>query len=364
MPLPATPTHRFPKNAHLHQFLFWAALAAVAAIIAFSIGGILFASLQLIILAIGGIVLLALEILAMWLNRRAKVTASVYIVCGAVGGYAILIALVAPDFLPVLLLGPVIILAIAQPLLDHASLRVISVSMALLAIIITSLSLYVKIFEPLPVTILNPLLIILVALSMPMLLILMWQNYDRVAKAYQQSEQSYRELQDIREHLEEEVTRRTSALQRALHTLEQQFAEQQQLRLALEQQREVIRGLSVPILPVTNEVLVMPLIGVVDRERLVDINQRALTAITETGASKLLIDITGVPVVDAEVASGLIKVFQAVRLLGGQVYLAGVRPEVAQSLVALTIDLHGIQTFATLQDALARALPAAKARVA
>lgn len=361
MLLPATTNHRFQGNAQLHQFLFWAALAAVAAIIAFSIGGILLASLQLIILAVGGMVLLALEILAMWLNRRAKVTASLYIVCGAVGGYALLIALVVPDFLPVLLFGPVIILATAQPLLDRASLRVIGAGMALLAMIITSLSLYIKIFEPLPATIVNPLLIVLVALSMPMLLILMWQNYDRLINAYQQSEQSNRALQAMRERLEEEVARRTSALQRALHTLEQQFAEQQQLRLALEQQREVIRRLSVPILPVTHEVLVMPLIGVVDRERLADINHRALTTIAQSGARKLLIDITGVPVVDEEVASGLIKVFQAVRLLGGQVYLAGVRPEVAQALVALNIDFHGIQTFATLQDALARALPAVKA---
>ncbi|MCS6888219.1 MAG: STAS domain-containing protein [Chloroflexus sp.] len=357
-----TPTSRFRGNAQLHQFLFWAALAAVAAIIAFLIGGIVFASTPLVILAGGGVVLLALELVAMWLNQRGKVTVSAYVVCSAVAGYALLIVLVAPDFLPVLMLGPVIILTIVQPLLDQIALRVISVSMALLAIVITALGGYVRLFEPMPDAILNPLLIILVALSMPMLLILMWQNYNRVTSALQQSEQSNRALQAIRDHLEEEVARRTSDLQQALHSLEQQFAEQRSLRLTLEQQQEAIRELSVPILPVTNDILVMPLIGVVDRERLGDINRRALTAIAESGAQKLLIDITGVPVVDKEVANGLITVFQAVRLLGGQVYLAGVRPEVAQALVAINIDLQGIQTFATLQDALARALPAAKVR--
>ncbi|WP_299644584.1 STAS domain-containing protein [uncultured Chloroflexus sp.] len=351
-----TPAHRFQAHVYLHQFLLWAALAAVAASIAFFTGGFLLNALPLIILAIGAIALLALELFAMWLNRQAKQLAAIYTVSSAIAGYSILVTLVVPDLLPLSILGPMVVIAIVFPYLDRITLLGFGIGAVVLSVIIAALGVYVRLFEPLPFAVLNPLLILLVAISMPVIMLLFWHNYQRIVDALQQSEQSNRALQAIRERLEEEVAKRTSDLQQAVQTLEQRFIEQQNLRRALEQQREVIRGLSVPILPVTNDILVMPLIGEVDHERLTEVSRRALTAIAQTGARNLFIDITAVPVVDEEVANGLITVFQAVRLLGAQVSLVGVRPEVAQSLVMAAIDLKNIQTFASLQDALARTL--------
>ena len=141
-------------------------------------------------------------------------------------------------------------------------------------------------------------------------------------------------------------------MQQALRDLEQRAAEQARLLAENEQQRQVIRELSVPVLPVRATTLVMPLIGALDTARLADMQRQALTQLEHTGARELLIDVTGVPVIDTQVAKGVIQLVEAARLMGAHVTLVGIRPEVAQTLVTLGIDLRGIRTFSTLQAAL------------
>jgi rsbT co-antagonist protein RsbR len=117
----------------------------------------------------------------------------------------------------------------------------------------------------------------------------------------------------------------------------------------------VIRELSVPILPVTDSTLVMPLIGDLDAARLADIRDRALHAIGGSQARRLLLDVTGVPIVDSQVAQGLLGVAQAARLLGAEVVLIGIRPEVAQTIVGLGLDLAAFGTAADLRTAITSA---------
>jgi rsbT co-antagonist protein RsbR len=107
--------------------------------------------------------------------------------------------------------------------------------------------------------------------------------------------------------------------------------------------------MSVPILPVAARVLVMPMVGALDSERIGQAHERALRAVEESHAAFLIIDITGVPVVDTEVAQGLVMIIQSTTLLGAQALLVGIRPEVAQTIVGLGIDLGGIVTRATLE---------------
>lgn len=154
------------------------------------------------------------------------------------------------------------------------------------------------------------------------------------------------------EGLEQRVEERTFELQDALAEVEARMAEQTRLLDENEQQRRSIRELSVPVLPITDDVLVMPLIGVVDAERLVNIQERAMQAIELTSARHLLIDITGVPVVDSQVAQGLLQVAQMARLLGAEMVLIGIRPEVAQTIVGLGIDLNALRTAADLRSIL------------
>jgi anti-anti-sigma regulatory factor len=162
------------------------------------------------------------------------------------------------------------------------------------------------------------------------------------------------QLHQILESLEQRVTDRTADLRRALDEVEARAREQELLLAENRQQRETIREMSVPVLPVSDSTLVMPLVGALDTERLQLLQSQALQAIERSPARTLILDITGVPIVDSQVAQGIIAVVQAARLLGAEVLLVGIRPEVAQAIVALGLNLFELQTHNDLQSALSR----------
>jgi rsbT co-antagonist protein RsbR len=116
----------------------------------------------------------------------------------------------------------------------------------------------------------------------------------------------------------------------------------------------VIKDLAVPVIPISATTLVMPLVGALDTTRLRQVQEQSLQALNRTSARTLIFDITGVPVVDSQVAQGLLMTVRAARLLGAQVTLVGIRPEVAQSIVGLGLDLSDVSTFSDLQSALSR----------
>jgi rsbT co-antagonist protein RsbR len=129
--------------------------------------------------------------------------------------------------------------------------------------------------------------------------------------------------------------------------------EQLATQLALvEEQQATIHGMSVPVLPIRSSTLVMPLVGTLDSARLVLMQTQALQAIERSGARQLILDITGVPVIDTQVAFGLTQLVQAAQLLGAKVDIVGIRPEVAQTLVGLGVELRAMRTFSNLQMAL------------
>lgn len=117
----------------------------------------------------------------------------------------------------------------------------------------------------------------------------------------------------------------------------------------IDAQRAVLRELSTPLIPISDSVMVMPLIGTIDSSRARQIISALLEGVAAARTSTMIIDITGVPVVDSQVADILIHASQAVKLLGADVVLTGIRPEVAQTLVSQGIDLNGIVTLGTLQ---------------
>lgn len=128
-------------------------------------------------------------------------------------------------------------------------------------------------------------------------------------------------------------------------------------------QEEVIRAqeaalaeLSTPLLTLGNGVLVMPLVGTIDSRRAAQVMERLLEGVSEANARAVILDITGIPIVDTQVANAFIRAAQAVKLLGAQVIITGIRPEVAQTLVSLHVDLSGIITRSTLESGIADAL--------
>jgi rsbT co-antagonist protein RsbR len=98
--------------------------------------------------------------------------------------------------------------------------------------------------------------------------------------------------------------------------------------------------------------MIVPLVGALDSGRLAQLCTQALQAIERTVTRYLILDITGVVIVDSQVAQGIIVVMEAARLLGTEVILVGIRPEVAQAIVQLGLHLAGVRTFSTLQTAL------------
>ncbi len=121
----------------------------------------------------------------------------------------------------------------------------------------------------------------------------------------------------------------------------------------IQMQNGLLAELSTPLIPLTNAVVVMPLIGAIDSRRAQQVLDTLLHGITERHARIAILDITGVPIVDTQVAGALIRAAQAAQLLGAQVVLTGIRPEVAQTLVGLGTELHGIVTRSDLQSGIA-----------
>lgn len=116
------------------------------------------------------------------------------------------------------------------------------------------------------------------------------------------------------------------------------------------QQLEAIRELSAPVLQLRQGVLVQPLIGMIDTQRARQITEGLLRAIRANRARVVVMDITGVPAVDSKVANHLLQTVQAARLMGAAVIVTGLSAEVAQTLVAIGVDLSKLNTLSDLQS--------------
>ena len=121
------------------------------------------------------------------------------------------------------------------------------------------------------------------------------------------------------------------------------------------QQLELLE-LSTPVIKLWDGVLALPMIGTLDSARTQIVMETLLQRIVETGSEIAIIDITGVPTVDTLVAQHLIKTVTAIRLMGADCIISGIRPQIAQTIVHLGVDLSSVITKATLADALALAL--------
>ncbi len=124
----------------------------------------------------------------------------------------------------------------------------------------------------------------------------------------------------------------------------------------IERQREAIEELSTPILQVWDDILALPVIGVVDSKRSMDIMERLLAEIVARQSRFVILDITGVEVVDTKTADNFIKIIKAAELLGTKCILTGLRPAVAQTLVAIGVDLSSTITLRNLQEGLRECL--------
>jgi len=124
----------------------------------------------------------------------------------------------------------------------------------------------------------------------------------------------------------------------------------------IKRQQEELLELSTPVVKLWDGVLALPMIGTLDSQRTQVVMESLLQRIVDTGSEIAIIDITGVPTVDTLVAQHLLKTVTAIRLMGADCIISGVRPQIAQTIVHLGLDLQGVVTKANLADALALAL--------
>jgi len=132
----------------------------------------------------------------------------------------------------------------------------------------------------------------------------------------------------------------------------------------IQRQQQELLELSTPVVQLWDSIVALPLIGTLDSARTQVVMENLLQRIVETGAAIAIIDITGVPTVDTLVAQHLLKTVAAARLMGADCIISGIRPQIAQTIVHLGVELGSVITKATLADAFAVALQKTGASVA
>ena len=129
----------------------------------------------------------------------------------------------------------------------------------------------------------------------------------------------------------------------------------QERERVIRQQQEAIRELSTPVLQVRERLLILPIIGVLDGQRARQLTEQLLRAIRANRARVVVIDITGVPTIDSTVANHLVQTVDASRLMGANVIITGLSPEIAQTLVTLGVELGKVNAVGDLQGGIEEA---------
>lgn len=171
-------------------------------------------------------------------------------------------------------------------------------------------------------------------------------------EARRRAEAANQQLAELNNALEQRVAERTAALQRLSEEQQATLAHLEESIAAQRNLQQTIASLSVPVIPVRDDTIVIPLVGAVTSELLAHFNSTALDATERYGARTLIIDLTGIALLDTQAAATIVQTATAARLLGAETTLVGIRPEVAQTLVSLGASFTGIRTAATLQTAL------------
>lgn len=186
--------------------------------------------------------------------------------------------------------------------------------------------------------------ILLIVSSLGVIALATWLTIRALERVIHKAEERGRQLQalaDEKDRLYVEIQSREEAQRRLLDT---------------------VRELGSPVIPLAPGVIALPLIGALDEARIQQVIGALLDGVAEYRARVVIVDITGVLAVDTAVASALLQAARGVRLLGAKPVLTGIRAEVAQTLVALGLDLASVVTRATLQEGLAYALDMGKKR--
>lgn len=170
--------------------------------------------------------------------------------------------------------------------------------------------------------------------------------------ASQEASAAHAELLANNELLNQNIAERTHSLAQALEQQRIQTASVRDSLATQQQLHQTILALSLPIIPITDQVLVVPLIGSINSERAQHMLDTLLHQVQQARARALVLDVTGIALIDTQTASVIMQIASGLRLLGAQMVLVGIRPEVAQTLVLVGVDMQFLLRAASLQEAL------------
>ncbi|MCP4543811.1 MAG: GAF domain-containing protein [Chloroflexi bacterium] len=174
--------------------------------------------------------------------------------------------------------------------------------------------------------------------------------YEAIEQELTERKRAEEALQQAYAEVEKQVEERTAELQR-------EVAERERLQQeVIQAQKQTLQELSTPIIPIMDQIIVMPLIGSIDSMRARDITRALLAGIRQQRAKIVILDITGVSIVDSSVAEHLNKTIQSARLKGARTIITGISDAVAETIVDLGIDWSGVATVSNLQTGLRAAL--------
>ncbi|MBL8632280.1 MAG: STAS domain-containing protein [Myxococcales bacterium] len=180
------------------------------------------------------------------------------------------------------------------------------------------------------------------------------------ARQNRQQQNRIRQLERAQQELTEDIQRSDERVAKLEQTQKATtHAADEQLRAQLERlsaQQAAIMALATPIIQVWDGVLVLPLIGELDEERMQALTESLLSALQERRARLAVLDLTGVPTLNQSSAQHLYRIATAVRLLGAEALLCGLRSQVVQTVTSLGVDLSSLATTRSLQDALRRCI--------
>ncbi len=173
-------------------------------------------------------------------------------------------------------------------------------------------------------------------------------GFAKITRDLSERKQMEEALRRARVELEKKVEERTADLTKANEAIKAELGARKQAEAA-------IRALSTPVLPVRDQLLVLPIIGIIDSQRALQLTEQLLNSIRSYRAKAVVMDITGVPIVDSKVANHLLQTVEAARLMGASVIVTGLSPEMSQILVRIDVDLSRLKTMFDLRAGLEEA---------
>jgi len=173
-------------------------------------------------------------------------------------------------------------------------------------------------------------------------------GFAKITRDLSERKQMEEALRRARAESEKKVEERTADLTKANEAIQAELAARKQAEAA-------IRALSTPVLPVRDQLLILPIIGIIDSQRALQLTEQLLNSIRSYRAKAVVMDITGVPIVDSKVANHLLQTVEASRLMGASVIVTGLSPEISQILVRIGVDLSRLKTMCDLRAGLEEA---------